>query len=134
MKSGHSEPSLVFEANPATRPERARPKTFVSDSSADPDSYAVWIAHGERLAESIQAVSRVLSHMWVSERKEPVMRSLITALAMVAIATASFAIGRSTSGPGAGPAAGPGAAASIDTARLQSVARNLPELGADPPY
>lgn len=62
------------------------------------------------------------------------MRSLITALAMVAIATASFAIGRSTSGPGAGPAAGPGAAASIDTARLQSVARNLPELGADPPY
>lgn len=62
------------------------------------------------------------------------MRSLITALAMVAIATASFAIGSSTSGSGAGPAARPETAASIDTARLQSAARDLPELRVDPPY
>ncbi len=61
------------------------------------------------------------------------MRSFITALTMVAVASAAFAIGRSTSGSGARPVIA-GNVASVDTARLQSISRNLPELRVDTPY
>ena len=61
------------------------------------------------------------------------MRSLITALAMVAVATTSFAIGRSTSGPGARPAT-PESATSIDVSRLHALSRNLPDQRIDTPY
>ena len=62
------------------------------------------------------------------------MRSFIIALAMVAVATASFAIGRSTSGPGAGSAVTTASPASIDISRLHAAGRNLPEPRVDTPY
>jgi hypothetical protein len=62
------------------------------------------------------------------------MQSLITALAMVAVATASFAIGRSTSESTPASATKVERAASIDTAKLQSMSPKLPELRVDSPY
>jgi hypothetical protein len=61
------------------------------------------------------------------------MRSFITALAMVAVATTSFAIGRSTSGSGTVLVV-TDRPASLDIASLQSVSRNLPELRVDTPF
>ena len=63
------------------------------------------------------------------------MRNIYTGVLMVAIAMASFAIGRFTSAPN------PAAAAvqadgfvHIDVMHLQSVSRDLPELRVDTPY
>ena len=61
------------------------------------------------------------------------MRSFITALAMVAVATTSFAIGRSTSGTVAKPVVAE-SAATIDTARLHATIGELPEMSVDTPY
>ena len=61
------------------------------------------------------------------------MRRFYTALVMVAVATASFAIGRTTSGSGP-VAALTGDVASIDVAQLHSMIGDLPVRHVDSPY
>ena len=62
------------------------------------------------------------------------MHKLYTGLALVAVAAASFAIGRATSGPMTSAALTSDNVASIDVFRLQSNSRGLPELHVDTPY
>jgi hypothetical protein len=37
-----------------------QPKSFISDSSADPDNYPIWIQRGERLGDAILAFLAML--------------------------------------------------------------------------
>jgi hypothetical protein len=68
------------------------------------------------------------------ESKGGIMRKFYAALVMVAVATASFAFGRSTSSPVPIAALTGENVASIDVSQLQSVSRDLPELPADTQY
>jgi hypothetical protein len=58
---------------------------------------------------------------------EVLMRSIYTGLMMAAVAMASFAIGRATSGPAPGTALISGNVASVEAVRLQSNRHDLPE-------
>lgn len=62
------------------------------------------------------------------------MRKLYTGLVLVAVAAASFAIGRATSVPVISAALISDNVASIDVLQLQSMSRDLPELHVDTPY
>jgi len=60
------------------------------------------------------------------------MRRFYVGLLMVAIATASFTVGRSTSGYAPSLTLGSGKTASVDGHQAQSVSRNPPHIEPDP--
>jgi len=62
------------------------------------------------------------------------MRNIYTGVLIVAVAMASFAIGRFTSGPHAAAAVQADGFIYIDVMHLQSVSRDLPEMRVDTPY
>jgi hypothetical protein len=62
------------------------------------------------------------------------MRKLYTGLILVAVATASFAIGRSTSGPVPDAALKTENAAHIDVQKMHVVSGHLPVTHVDTPY
>jgi hypothetical protein len=62
------------------------------------------------------------------------MRKFYAALVMVAVATASFAIGRSTSGPAPGAALTTENVGSIDVQKLHAASGYLPVLHVESPF
>jgi hypothetical protein len=62
------------------------------------------------------------------------MRKFYTGVLMVAVATASFAVGRSTSGPAPSAAFQTENVASIDVHKMQSASGFLPVLHVETPY